>query len=308
MIVKEVSDSDKQAFNHLATHPLQSWEWGEFRKKTGIEIVRLGRYDGKKLVETAQITIHPIPFTSWTIGYFPKGILPGQEMMEALQETGKEHRCIFIKMEPNVKRINQSTNQLINQSTNIREKYGIKDDFILFVGTLQPRKNIIRLVEAYEKIKMKNEKIKKLQLVIVGKRGWMWEETVGRIENSPFRKDIIIADFVSDDDLPDLYRSARCFVLPSLYEGFGIPAVEAMACGCPVVVSNVSSLPEIVGDAAILIDPNGTADAADAILEAGYNEKRRNVLIKKGLENVKRFLWETCAQKTLEALLIVAKG
>lgn len=118
MSIQSVSESDKQVFNLLAPHPLQSWEWGEFRKKTGIAVVRLGRYDGKKLVETAQITIHPIPFTSWTIGYFPRGHLPSPEMMEALVKMGKEQRCVFVKMEPNIQLINQSSNQLINQSTN----------------------------------------------------------------------------------------------------------------------------------------------------------------------------------------------
>lgn len=101
MNIKQVPDTDVQKFNQLAPHPMQSWEWGEFRMKTGIEVVRLGRYDEKRLVETAQITIHPIPFTSWTIGYFPKGNVPSEEMMEALMKMGKEHRCIFVKMEPN---------------------------------------------------------------------------------------------------------------------------------------------------------------------------------------------------------------
>ncbi len=104
MTIQNVSEHDKQKFSGISPHPMQSWEWGEFRKKTGIEVVRIGRYDGKRLIETAQITIHPIPFTSWTIGYFPRGNVPSEEMMETLMKTGKEHRCIFVKMEPNVKK------------------------------------------------------------------------------------------------------------------------------------------------------------------------------------------------------------
>lgn len=101
-MIKEVTFEEKESFNKLAIHPLQSWEWGEFRKKTGIEVVRLGRLQNDKLVETAQITIHQIPFTNYTIGYFPKGNIPNPEMMEALTELGKKYKCIFIKFEPNV--------------------------------------------------------------------------------------------------------------------------------------------------------------------------------------------------------------
>ena len=92
------------SFNKLALHPLQSWEWGEFRKKTGIEVVRLGRYEKNRLLETAQITIHPLPFTSYTIGYFPKGNIPSSEMLEKLTEVGKQYNCIFIKLEPNIEK------------------------------------------------------------------------------------------------------------------------------------------------------------------------------------------------------------
>lgn len=102
MPISEVKLQDKKVFNHLALHPLQSWEWGEFRKKTGIEVIRLGRYKGVKLAETAQLTIHSIPFTSWTIGYLPKCNIPSEKMLEELVNIGKKHRCIFIKLEPHV--------------------------------------------------------------------------------------------------------------------------------------------------------------------------------------------------------------
>ncbi len=102
MLIKEIKSKDKKKFNQLASHPLQSWEWGEFRKKTGIEILRLGKYLNNKLVETAQITFHPVPLTNFKIGYFPKGNLPSKEMLNKLYEIGKEKKCIFIKIEPNV--------------------------------------------------------------------------------------------------------------------------------------------------------------------------------------------------------------
>jgi len=101
-MIREVVFIEKIHFNRLALHPLQSWEWGEFRKKTGVEVHRLGRFEENLLKETAQITIHPLPFTNFTIGYLPKGAIPSEEMLKALIETGKKYRCIFIKLEPNV--------------------------------------------------------------------------------------------------------------------------------------------------------------------------------------------------------------
>ncbi len=101
-ILQDANIKGKNEFNKLAPHPLQSWVWGEFRKKTGLEVVRLGRYDKNKLIETAQITIHPIPFTNYTIGYLPKGGIPSREILQKLVEVGKQFKCIFIKLEPNV--------------------------------------------------------------------------------------------------------------------------------------------------------------------------------------------------------------
>ena len=115
MCIKPVNLKDKEAFNRLALHPLQSWEWGDFRKMSGLEIIRLGKYTNNKLTETAQITIHPIPFVKKTIGYFPKGRLPSYEMLQELVIIGKEHNCIFIKLEPNIT-INNLSKFLIHKS------------------------------------------------------------------------------------------------------------------------------------------------------------------------------------------------
>ncbi len=104
MKIQEVSERDKKQFNNLAIHPLQSWEWGEFREKTDIKVIRLGKYDGDKLTETAQITLHQIPYTSYKIGYFPKGNIPSGDMLGELVKIGKQFRCIFIKLEPNIEK------------------------------------------------------------------------------------------------------------------------------------------------------------------------------------------------------------
>lgn len=102
MIIKQVDIKDKNAFNNLALHPLQSWQWGEFRQNTGIEVIRLGGYEKNQLIETAQVTLHQIPFTSYRIGYFPKDGIPSREMLSKLVEIGKQRKCIFIKLEPNI--------------------------------------------------------------------------------------------------------------------------------------------------------------------------------------------------------------
>ena len=116
MDIRIVPLSDKKEFNVLAPHPLQSWEWGEFRQKTGVEIIRLGSYKNNRLIETAQFTLHPLPFTKWSVGYFPKGNIPSKEMLTHLLTIGKQHNCIFIKLEPNVQK---NTKEKKDRSLNI---------------------------------------------------------------------------------------------------------------------------------------------------------------------------------------------
>lgn len=133
MTIIEVGSKDKQNFNSLALHPLQSWEWGEFRKKSGLEVIRLGRYENGKLVEIAQLTIHPIPFTNLTIGYLPKGGIPSSEMLQKLVEVGKQYKCIFIKLEQNVTKnsnVQLTTNnlQLVSSPHPLFTKYTFQLD------------------------------------------------------------------------------------------------------------------------------------------------------------------------------------
>jgi len=189
----------------------------------------------------------------------------------------------------------------------VKSKYKVKGDYIIFVGTLQPRKNLERLIEAFDivngKWKMENGK---LQLIIVGKRGWMYYQIFEKVKTLKLDDRIIFTDYVPDDDLPALISGATVYVLPSLWEGFGIPVIEAQACSVPVVVSKTSSLPEIVGDSAILIDPESVDSIASGINEVLTDEKKRFDLVKRGFENIKRFSWRNCAQETLTILEKVA--
>lgn len=204
---------------------------------------------------------------------------------------------------PGVRSVKNTENKNIDM-----EKFGIKGDYILFVGTLQPRKNIVRLVEAFAMLKDVRPKTKVLNLVIVGKKGWQYEEILSSPEKYGIKDRVKFLDFIEDEDLPALYKNASCFVLPSLYEGFGLPVLEAMSYGCPVLTSNVSSLPEAGGDAAIYFDPENVSDIKEKIEKVLNDPKLREEMIEKGKKQVKKFSWEKSAKETLNALQELAKN
>ena len=169
-----------------------------------------------------------------------------------------------------------------------------KEDYILSVSTLEPRKNFIRIIESYIYLK-KKYRIKE-NLLIVGKKGWKYLDIL-RVPNK-FKENIIFKDYVPENHLIELYQKAKLLVYPSLYEGFGLPVVEAMACGCPVVTSNVSSLPEIAGDAALLVNPINVGEIAEAIYKILNNEFFATSLMNKGFIQAGKFSWKKCAQET----------
>lgn len=182
------------------------------------------------------------------------------------------------------------------------DKYGIKGNYILFVGTLQPRKNIIRLIEAFTKVFRGPVKSEDLALIIIGKKGWLYEEILEAPKKFEAEEKVKFLEFVPDEDLENFYKNALCFVLPSLYEGFGLPVLEAMKYGCPVITSNVSSLPEAGGDAALYIDPENVDDIAEKIQKIISDQKLRNDMIEKGYQQIKKFSWEKTAKETLKVL------
>jgi glycosyltransferase involved in cell wall biosynthesis len=193
-------------------------------------------------------------------------------------------------------------NLSINKNMNIndlKKKFGINKEYILFVGTLQPRKNISKLIEAFSKID------KDIQLVIVGKKGWLYEDILKAPVKFNVENKVKFLDFVEDSELPLLYKNALCFVLPSLYEGFGLPVLEAMKNGCPVITSNVSSLPEAGGDAAEYFDPENVDEMKKKIEKVIEDKKLREEMIKKGFAQIKKFSWEKTAKDTLKELMEV---
>jgi glycosyltransferase involved in cell wall biosynthesis len=185
-----------------------------------------------------------------------------------------------------------------NEAEEVRRRFGVSRDFLLAVGSLQPRKNLVRLIQAYARLRSERKDFSP-QLVIVGRKLWLANEIFDEVKRQRWADDVILTGYVADEDLPALYRAARAFVYPSLFEGFGLPPLEAMACGTPVVTSDVSSLPEITGDAALLIDPNDERALANSLIEIVNNDRLREELREKGIHQAKKFTWRDAAEKTL---------
>jgi len=176
-----------------------------------------------------------------------------------------------------------------------RVRYRIATDYILAIGTIHPRKNYLRLIDAFAKLPLTN-----YQLLIVGKPGWLHKPIFDRVQSLNLQSLISFLDYVPTADLPALISGARVLAFPSLHEGFGLPVLEAHACGTPVVCSMTSSLPEAAGDAALFFDPLDTDAIAGALERVLRDEALRAKLIAKGFENLRRFSWESSAAKILE--------
>lgn len=207
-----------------------------------------------------------------------------------------------------------------------KNKYKLPDSFILYFGTIEPRKNILAIIKAFEQIKenpfFKNEvkwqglegrverggkmifDFSKLKLVIAGTRGWLYDEVFKTAKQSRYSKDIIFTDFIEEEDKVYLYNLADIFVYPSFFEGFGLPPLEAMASGLPVIVSNTSSLSEVVGKGAIVIDPYNIDEIAFAIKEILENKNLKEYLLKEGIKRAEKFDWHKTAKEFLKTFKV----
>ncbi len=181
----------------------------------------------------------------------------------------------------------------------VRAKYNLPDHFILYVGTVEPRKNLTTLLEAYIAVRERITQFP-LSLVIVGKKGWLYTSFFHRLRELGLEKQVLLTGYVPDEDLPSIYSAADLFAFPSLYEGFGLPVLEAMACGTPVIASNRSSLPEVVGGAGILIDPLDVSGWVEAMERLLVDPEKRREMSEKGLQQAMKFSWEKAAAMTLE--------
>jgi glycosyltransferase involved in cell wall biosynthesis len=179
--------------------------------------------------------------------------------------------------------------------TAVRQRYGLPERYILFVGTIEPRKNLTRLLHAFEALHGDDLCD---ALVIVGKRGWLYGGFFAELEQSPVRDAVLLPGYVPDEALPAVYAGAQALAFPSLYEGFGLPALEAMACGTPVACSGTSSLPEVAGDAALYFDPNSEGAIAETLRRLLGDPDLRGELVQRGFERAACFSWDRVAAET----------
>ena len=179
-----------------------------------------------------------------------------------------------------------------------RARLGVEDVFILFVGTIEPRKNLITLLRAFAEV-LRNTDLSP-QLVIAGQQGWLMQETTNYIQSEGISERIKFTGYITDEDLRALYASCTVCVYPSLYEGFGLPPLEAMACGAPVIASDVPSLTETIGKAALLVPPTDVQKLAHGLVEMLSDEGKRDYFSRAGLKRASQFTWERTAQLTLE--------
>lgn len=188
----------------------------------------------------------------------------------------------------------------------IKRKYGLIEKFILYVGALQPRKNITGLIKAWNILRRKYGL--EIKLVITGKQAWLSSEIMKAVTNNKYSQDIIYTGYIPKEELPFVFNAAELFVFPSFYEGFGLVVLEAMACGTPVITSNNSSLPEVVGDAGILINPNNCEEIAEAMHNVLTNPELKESMITKGLKRSESFSWNYTAEKTLNIYHKIGKN
>ena len=182
----------------------------------------------------------------------------------------------------------------------VRSLYGIGGEYVLAVGSIQPRKNLARLVRAYALLRRERGRSNLPQLVLVGKRAWLYGETLRAIEEEGADGSVILTGYVSEADLPALYTGALCFAYPSYFEGFGLPPLEAMSCGAPVLAGARTSLPEVVGDAGLLADPFDEGALARALARLIDDDALRAELRARGLRRARSFDWRDTARMTLQ--------
>jgi glycosyltransferase involved in cell wall biosynthesis len=183
----------------------------------------------------------------------------------------------------------------------VKARYGIDGGYFLFIGTLQPRKNLSRLIDAFDRLRTECPE-DSYTLVLAGGPGWRSDKLAAQVRRLNLKGRVRFPGYIPGGDKGALLSGALAFVFPSLYEGFGLPVLEAQACGCPVIASTTSSLPEVTGEAGILVDPTDTSAIAAAMKRAAADSRLRGDLVNQGLANVRRFTWTACARSVMAAI------
>jgi glycosyltransferase involved in cell wall biosynthesis len=187
---------------------------------------------------------------------------------------------------------------------NTKQKYKIQGEYLLYIGTLEPRKNIVSAIKAFKKVCSGKPD---LVFVIAGKKGWYYRDIVRSVRELKLKDRVIFTGFVDEEEKPYLLAGSKLFIYPSFYEGFGIPVLEALSCGIPTVTSNVSSIPEITGDAAILIDPHDEHALYNAIMLLLNDSEMYRTLQSKSVEQSKKFKWKDAAEKVMNLYQLVSE-
>ncbi|MBD2533122.1 glycosyltransferase family 4 protein [Nostoc flagelliforme FACHB-838] len=236
-----------------------------------------------------------------------KRCLQWTDLVLTISESSKKDIIEYLKVDPKKVYVTPLASRYyfnylseeIAQSLEKQANYDFSKPYLLFVSTIEPRKNINTIITAFNFLK---EKYKiEHQLILIGKKGWNYEPIFTAIENSPWANQIHHLDYLSNELVALFYSKADVFVYPSYYEGFGLPVLEAMTLGAPVISSNTSSIPEVTGDAAILIDPKDPIQLAEAIIKVISDSHLRQTLVNKGKERSQLFSWEKTAKETLKA-------
>jgi O-antigen biosynthesis alpha-1,3-mannosyltransferase len=215
-----------------------------------------------------------------------------QDLVHHFHVPAKNITVIYLGVDPTFTPVTEP------EAAPIMATHGVRfSEYLLYIGTVEPRKNLVRLIQAYNIFRANDSA--SLPLVLVGASGWLNQDLYKEIEKSPWKSEIKILGYVAKTDLPALYSGAVAFVYPSIYEGFGLPLLEAMACGAPVITANNSSLPEVVGDAAILVDAYNVEAIASVILQVVNDPRVREDLKQRGLARAKCFSWQFTAEQTL---------
>ena len=226
------------------------------------------------------------------------------DMIITPTESVKREVCRHLSVKPDkVTAIHLAARQSFQplsfpETAQVRQRLGVKDDFLLFVGTLEPRKNLLTLLQAFAKIL--GQSSLRPQLVIAGGEGWLMDESFAFMKNPAISEHLRLTGYLSDEDLRALYSACRIFIYPSVYEGFGLPPLEAMACGAPVIAGRIPSLQETLGGAARLVEPLDVDALAKSIVEVLEDESQRRALQAAGRERAGKFSWEQTARATLD--------
>jgi glycosyltransferase involved in cell wall biosynthesis len=221
-----------------------------------------------------------------------------QDLIELYNTDPNRISVVYLGRDESLHRVEQT-----DQLDLVKQKYNIQGTYLLYLGTLHPRKNLVRLVEAFREVATQHPDI---QLVIAGQKGWLYKEIFQRVHDLDLADKVVFTGFIDNTDKAALLSGALVYVFPSLFEGFGLPILEAMACGTPVLTSNVSSLPEVAGDAAVLVNPLNTTEIAGGLDRLVTDTNLREELTERGYDQIKKFSWQRAAQQVMGILKRVA--